>query len=86
MKEKRQFVFTQKEIEEILRQCVPFVFPKDAKIYMYSEREWHEWNTYNRDTVECIKIEFSPEDLAKEQKKEEESAMEGGEQDWNSVY
>ena len=86
MKENREFVFTQKEVEEMLRSCIPFQFPKDAKIYFYKDREWSEQNTYNRDTADCIKISFSPEDLVKEKEKETKAAETGGEQDWDSLY
>ena len=86
MKEIREFVFTEKEVEEILRSCIPFQFPKDAKIAIYKDREWHEWGTYNREGTECIKISFSPEDLVKEKEKETKAAETGGEQDWDTIY
>ena len=85
MKETRQFVLTQEEVFNMLKDFLPFPIPKDAKIYSHAEREWYEWNSYNRSSTNCVMIEFSSEDLEKEVKKEQEALEKGGEQDWSIV-
>lgn len=85
MKNIIRIVFSQDDIEKIVKDHIQSSIPDVAKCYYKHSGKWEDFSTYRKESEECIMIEFSLEDADKEREKKAEGKTEGGELPWNST-